>query len=209
MNVTELKDNYPDKFTKEYGLWAQDAPYEDWWAYVYADAIEDGEVLGFDIDDIKFSGFWSQGDGASWHGRVRLDTFISKNYDAAEPATLYLLEMIRLGWIAPSIGVHQNGRSVHEMSMTCDGVEDYVNFAAKDDAVVPDGPYAGANVIELASVFGLPLLLDDLEKTALDSARYFASEIYIRLRDEYEWLTSEEQFIEHCLANDVEFDVDD
>lgn len=42
-----------------------------WWDSVYDCAKEVGAALGIDIDRIYFSGFWSQGDGASFEGTYR------------------------------------------------------------------------------------------------------------------------------------------
>jgi hypothetical protein len=40
----------------------------DWWECVYDDAKTIGALFGLDIDHIRFSGFWSQGDGACFEG---------------------------------------------------------------------------------------------------------------------------------------------
>lgn len=40
----------------------------EWWDSVYDDFINIAGILGFDVQDIQFSGFWSQGDGASFTG---------------------------------------------------------------------------------------------------------------------------------------------
>ncbi|KAB2699348.1 hypothetical protein F9K79_09650 [Ochrobactrum sp. Kaboul] len=50
-------------------------PDHDWWDSVYDDAVTIAEMMGIEIDgtarqpSIQFSGFWSQGDGASFSGR--------------------------------------------------------------------------------------------------------------------------------------------
>ena len=40
----------------------------DWWDSVYEDTKEIGKLMGIDIEEIYFSGFWSQGDGACFVG---------------------------------------------------------------------------------------------------------------------------------------------
>jgi len=45
--------------------------YDDWYQFVYDDAIEVASLFGLEIDKIYFSGFWSQGDGASFTGKYR------------------------------------------------------------------------------------------------------------------------------------------
>ena len=60
-------------------------PYDDWWDGVYDDANRVAKILGLDIEltrqtksggtvavvNISFSGFWRQGDGASFEGSYR------------------------------------------------------------------------------------------------------------------------------------------
>lgn len=45
-------------------------PWHDWYESVFEDAKRIGALMGWDIDDIAFSGFWSQGDGASFTGTL-------------------------------------------------------------------------------------------------------------------------------------------
>lgn len=44
------------------------APEYQWWSATYDDAKAAAATMGIDIADIAFSGFWSQGDGASFTG---------------------------------------------------------------------------------------------------------------------------------------------
>lgn len=46
------------------------APIHDWWDSTFYDAKAIGALMGFDIDDIYFSGFSSQGDGACFTGAL-------------------------------------------------------------------------------------------------------------------------------------------
>ena len=55
MNVHELRDKYPDQFERTFQKWAEDGPYDEWWYSIYETAREDGEKLGFNIEDINFS----------------------------------------------------------------------------------------------------------------------------------------------------------
>lgn len=45
-------------------------PFHDWWDSCYESFTVTAEIMGFDVSprDIQFSGFWSQGDGASFTG---------------------------------------------------------------------------------------------------------------------------------------------
>lgn len=43
----------------------------DWWDHVYEGATRMGALMGIEVEDISFTGFCSQGDGASFVGRYR------------------------------------------------------------------------------------------------------------------------------------------
>ncbi len=40
----------------------------DWWDCTYDHFMEDMKQVGITVKDMRFSGFWSQGDGASFTG---------------------------------------------------------------------------------------------------------------------------------------------
>ena len=72
-HYNELPENGKARARQHYiDHWVHD----EWYDYIYEDAREAGRVRGFDIDKMFFSGFWSQGDGASWLGEVYLPDFI-------------------------------------------------------------------------------------------------------------------------------------
>lgn len=52
---------------------------DDWWDFVCDDCIEKLESLGYENTDIRFSGFYSQGDGASFTGTVNVLEWIRVN----------------------------------------------------------------------------------------------------------------------------------
>jgi hypothetical protein len=57
----------------------------DWWDSVYDDFRQICEIIGIDLDkgEPSFTGFWSQGDGASFTGQYRAWDYL------ARPPTLY------------------------------------------------------------------------------------------------------------------------
>ena len=71
MNIHELRTRDPKRFEKEYQAWTNYAVGYDWWKTLYADFTNDCAALGVRVDDIQFSGFYSQGDGAVFSGRVQ------------------------------------------------------------------------------------------------------------------------------------------
>jgi hypothetical protein len=71
----ELSDSAKEKARN----WYLEGMDYEWWEGVYESVKEDGYELGFCIDDIRFSGFWSQGDGASWLGQVDVRQWLEKH----------------------------------------------------------------------------------------------------------------------------------
>jgi hypothetical protein len=194
-----------DPKAKEHALeryrnwWVQD----DWWSNVYEDAVHIAELLGISIDRkgkhgpaIHFSGFWSQGDGASFEGtyRPRADT-----YDALvahigdSDQTLHdlarRLTVLNVGWAldeeigSVSATITTLGRYSHSGTMSLD-----VQVAA------PDGQYMDC------------ALVGEEELTAC--MREFANWIYKQLEAEHEYLTSDESLTEQFRDGETKFDED-
>src|SRR5258708_6719855 len=56
----------------------------DWWRYLHELWKKALDQIGFEHAEIAFSGFWSQGDGASFTASVnvtRLATFVGTNHE--------------------------------------------------------------------------------------------------------------------------------
>ena len=49
--------------------WLREGLDYDWWDFAFEYAKKCASILGIEIDDIYFSGFYSQGDGACFNGR--------------------------------------------------------------------------------------------------------------------------------------------
>ena len=90
----ELSDKAKEKARENYITnWMRD----DWYECTYEAMKEDGHHnYGFNVKDIRFSGFWSQGDGASWCGSVNVPAWIkSKPSQYQEhPTTQIVLALI-------------------------------------------------------------------------------------------------------------------
>ena len=83
MKIKELKQADPRAFDAAYREWCEGEGNLDfdWYDATIMGIVEDGKQRGFNIADRKnernrsafyFSGFWSQGDGASWEGSIDL-----------------------------------------------------------------------------------------------------------------------------------------
>ena len=125
----ELNDKAKEKARENYITnWMSD----DWYTFTYDMMKEEGLKYGFNIKDIRFSGFWSQGDGASWCGAVRVKDWIaSKPTEYQEHATTQIiLALIEEGWVDEiADGSHDllhlyRDRLMERISVLTEGVAD-------------------------------------------------------------------------------------
>lgn len=225
MNIQELKTAHPRAFDKLFDKWREAQCQGEWWEFVYEQAYEDGKTRGFFIDsaykgqthhlDISFSGFWSQGDGASWRGYVDVPKWLewlraehAKTEGANGNGTpftdqqlLWIDNGYLIDWLNPRVGICSSQSSYcHSMSMQLRDDGPWSDATYEED--VPEGVFAGMDGDEFTATFNevVPNFLD----TVLEAARGYADEIYENLEAEYEHLTSEDSFVE--AMDGVEFD---
>jgi hypothetical protein len=185
-----------------------DAP-DDWADEIIARAKQDGPERGFEIDEVAWSGFSSQGDGASWTGMVRLPRFIEyhnkpDNHDYTQ--YFVLNELIKEGWTDTNLGVSRSGFYYnHSGTMRVEDISD--NFYNADGASIDAGILEGANVHELMRSISVDVRLEELHQWVMNEVRRYANDIYAQLRDEYDEYASEERFKEVCDINGWRFDV--
>lgn len=171
--------------------WFREASRDDTF---YTDCVIDNmkEVaveLGIEIDKIYFSGFSSQGDGAMFIGRFRLEDV---NYGALETY--------------PYKGLLQIGRGLAE-----------IQGIASDKGVTVSGvtSHRGRYFDELSMTVSLDVDADDWEVADEFSRDYsdkitellrdFACFIYRELEREYDYSMSDEAVSENIIANEYEF----
>ena len=184
-------------------------PPDDWFDEIYQRAREEGPERGFNINEIQFSGFHSQGDGASWTGHIDLATFIvyHNKPDADDYAQYVVLaELIKDGWCEGHMAISRSGYYYnHSGTMRSAGVDDRIHYA-DDDSVIDRGILEGANVKELAKSINTDELFIELDNWALHKAQKYADNIYEQLREDYKHYTSEEYFKDLCDINGWRFD---
>jgi hypothetical protein len=180
----------------------------DWWDSTYDDFEYICEILGIELDknEPSFSGFWSQGDGASWAGTYRATQLTPwgtpdvATYDIA-PAKIRehapkdeelhsiadeLCMLARIYHPVRATVGRYNSHYVHSMTMNVSEWEywdDDIGFEGVDDAIA-----------EL------------IEETLLTQFRALADWLYTALEEEHEYLTSDEAVIESLKANEIEED---
>lgn len=187
-----------------------------WWEDVYDDFYRVCDILGISVDDgaPSFSGFWSQGDGASWTGSyagqtyhyadgIKVDDFtfetaVTKIREHAPgDTTLHeiadaLCHLNRL-YGAVVATVHRRyygGNYVHSNTMTLHEWEYYYDGDHDKDEIDP-------------------VILEHIEETLMAQFKALADWFYDQLETEYDHLTSDEAVVESLEANEIEEETDD
>jgi hypothetical protein len=184
----------------------------DWWDCVYEDFYQICEIMGIELDkgEPSFSGFWSQGDGASWTGRYRAQCIclnrpsgLLPTYDLA-PAKIRkhasldeelhriadeLCLLARIYGPVYAIVRRHNNRYVHSSTMR---VREWEYYDEEIDVNDMDD-----------------LILDHVEEALLQLFRDLADWLYKALEAEYDYLKSDEAVIDTLEANEIEEEQDE
>lgn len=220
--ITAYKFSELDEKAKERARqWYCENLDHEWWDSVYEGAKMDGEERGFFIEDIRFSGFWSQGDGASWTGAVRLPQFLEwmctqDRYQPLHHRIVPFIELMKDGWIENRLDVTRSGfHYVHEQTVSpahidWEALDGELYDAEHDDVEAEtvlrsEGVLKGASVVGVAQGIDVYTLVPELDDAIKEEVRDYCKEIYRRLQQEYDWLTDDEQIEEACEANDWRF----
>lgn len=165
--------------------------HHDWWDGVYEMFIEDMEQIGVQVqkDGIWFSGFWSQGDGAAFAGRVHDWAKAFKHIGLLPSLFFYYdnIEYMRFNSIAP-----RNNRMRFDY---CFDIQEACPYDEDDEPL----QYSLWYLMRPSNKD-----LDDLEDKLREVFEEAASKLYKDLEAEYNYLTDDEQIIEYILEE--EFD---
>ncbi len=171
----------------------------DWWDDTYASFTEKMSDIGIEVEDIHFSGFWSQGDGACFDGTVcDWEKFLgSLGYTC--PALMALANT----W---SFRVAHEGHYYHENCTTFSTVFNTLdcNDCVNDEEFAATwSPYQS----ELQTAVWMELIKkykrDDLDKEFTEAFKDHMRDLYKELEKEYDDLTSEACILESLNANDM------
>ena len=147
----------------------------EWYQFTYEDQMERLETMGYSDIEINFSGFWSQGDGASFTAHVDLEKWLKAHKLSSKYRALYN----RANEFSCNI-VRISSRYSHENTVDTD--------------------LNGYSESEKANTQA-----DEVEKLILESTREEARAIYKMLETDYDYLTSREAIIDTIEANDWRF----
>lgn len=163
----------------------QNIDYE-WWDFIYENIKQAGIIMGIEISRIYFSGFSNQGDGACFDGFYKYAKGSSKKIREEFP------EILELHRIADNLSALQRSYFYSLQARIKHSGHYYHKYCTIID--VDD-----ANDREIS---------DYVQKSIEDNLRDFMEQIYQWLAEEYDYLISEENFIESANDNELEFTSD-
>ena len=196
MNIHELKKHDPVRFQREYQQWAEyDASDYDWWVCVEEDFKERMKSLRVEVDRIQFSLGYCQSDYATFEGKVFFYRWLENNGYAESHLALYLDAKRSCHYFeVRPVSYHRRGR---------------VNLDYITGITEPQGVFADLPEEDWDALVEDQFASEDWEQLAQDWVDDIEHDLYRELQQEYEYLTSEEQFIEHCEANEITFTTDE
>jgi hypothetical protein len=179
---SELDDDAKQKAISHYQQHWLD--YE-WWDFIYDDFREICKIIGIDVENIYFSGFWSQGDGACFEG----DYYYKKGCLAGIKE--YAPKDEELHCIAERL-VNTQKPYFYGLHASVKHSGHYHNSRSNYIAIDHDYCYIPESVA------------DDIKESLRDLMNW----LYTRLESGYDYLTSEENIKETYDANEVFFNED-
>lgn len=194
--------------------------FDDWHDYVIDGFKEDLEEVGVEVDDVQYSGFYSQGDGASFTGEVTdMKHFLVKalgmiQFSDEELADLPESIKEKVQGFINTLTISFNRKSSrysHENTCQTEAYSEIVHGDYYDDE------YPDSKIYFLNKFVGVnpPVFMDlkeeenKIEKAAEDWRLDECRELYRDLEREYEGLQSDEAVAETLEANGSEFEVDE
>lgn len=185
-----LPESQRDRLLEEHRDWNIN---HGWWGFTYDMFRDRCEKFGIHAEDISFSGFWSQGDGASFAGYVE---------DWSKVLRAIGRRKLKAKWRE-----HDRG---NDWSCRIDNRSRYYCHSACMllilDAPLPSNPYDEDEEVlqhdawEIANKF-TDADYDDLHNRIIALCRALADWLYRELEEEYDYLTSDEAVAESILAN--------
>lgn len=157
----------------------------EWWGGVYDDARTVAALMGVEVGDIYFSGFWSQGDGACFEGSY---AYAAGGVDAVID---YAPKDYKLHGIAEALRDAQRPE-FYQLEASVRHRGQHSNSFCTVIAVTRDGYNAAAGPAE----------------DVCEALRGLMQWVYRQLESEYEHLSSDGAVAETIAANEYEFTED-
>lgn len=177
--------------------------FDDWHDSITGIFKDRMAAIGFEVSVVKFSGFWSQGDGASFEGTIYdPEKFFEKTgFDNCYPQ---LYRIIKAGGFF-SLSIHTFGHYCHSNTMLTSDFE-YDDWRTLVD---PTDGVREAVAEKLQQLLNKELKNGEIEDEFLEYMRGRANDLYRELQLEYEQLTSDEAVWEAVKDNELDGELED
>lgn len=169
----------------------------EWWDCVYGDFTCDMAAKGIHVYDMSFSGFCSQGDGASFTGYISNNKMFFEQHGLTYNYPWITKLMSVGGEFTLSIERGANRRYVHEntVGVGLSVTDMFYHILPQDDL--------RAHVAEQWDGL-LTVEYDTISGAVTEIIRDYCRDLYRRLRDEYDYLTSDEAVWDAIVANELD-----
>ena len=194
MDIHELKERDPKRYRTEYERWSYGAADHEWWSHVYENFQSEVIYSGLIVNDIRFSGFWSQGDGAGFTGTIKLHKWMQfHGCDVDYPALCM---------------AYEQDQTKALIDLAHRGYSQTVDVAAVGFSE-PEGIFSGLDTGALRGLVKEQEMRFIADDKIRDYVHDMSHQLYRDLEAEYTHLTSEESFIEFCESHDEFFEESD
>jgi hypothetical protein len=167
--------------------------HQDWWEHIYADFSMHLERRGITVEEIQFSGFASQGDGASFTGYVaRHDMCLFMEVEGLIKEFPESYTLAGYDMLAATIG--HRGRYYHHMSATVEINDDVYN--EYDPGSIREAAFQA-----IITRFHESFMAFEARVTKI--LRNHMQDLYKSLNDEHDYLTSDEGVLNTLVCNDM------
>jgi len=191
--------------------WWESEGLDDWAVDITDYAKEEFNDIGVYIEEVHWSGFHSQGDGAGLTGQINLSEFVDAyvlnpqyihDWSDKQMSDMTILgELVRNGFIDDRVRFGTRGFRGHRTYL--DDLQDYIqsDYIRQHTDVLDQGVLAGASVNDLMAAVDVEGAMDLLHKKAQDKLHDIAYGVYKRLEEAFDYITSEEHFVEIADIN--------
>ena len=173
--------------------------FDDWWDWTYDDFKTQMANKHIEVDDMRFSGFWSQGDGASFTGYIKDNARFLKDHDLTETYP-WITKLLKMGGDFTLKIERTSHRYAHENTIGVDLIYTtmfchMIEYNQRDDlrSAVADRWDQHLDE-EYASICGV----------VAEIIRGYCRDLYEQLEEEYNYLTSDEAVWEAIESNELD-----
>lgn len=167
--------------------------WDSWQDDVLTDAESELEQDGFTDVEIHYSGFYSQGDGASFTGQVENPRRFVEGVLGMEHLPDSILDLFTIE------SVRGTSRYYHEKTVALE-----VDYDDSEGDIINEYPLG----LEVPFTYDLAKIAAEIKKRGDSWLETKCRKIYRRLEKEWDWLSSDESVEDALIANGLKFTED-